>query len=77
MTIPKVRVQERVKSALRGIGNLSRYPSPFVRSLVPRPASLLSTLCSSWRAAPPALQKELRERRDRSNAGYYKTKDDA
>lgn len=43
----------------------------------PRPASLLSSLCSSWRAASPALQKELRERRDRSNAGYYKTKDDA
>lgn len=43
----------------------------FFRSLFlsPRSISPLCSLCTSWRATPPALQKELRERCDRSNAG--------
>ena len=56
-----MRVRGRVK--LRGIGNLSRYPS-----------FLPSCSFGGKRAGP--LQKEVRERCDRSNAGYYKTKDD-
>lgn len=62
---------------LRGIGNLSRYP-PYPPLFLP---SFLSSFSFAVRdggkkAAPRALQKEVGERCDRSDAGYYKTKGD-
>lgn len=75
VTITQVRVRGRVK--LRGIGNLSRYPpSPSLSLPSFLPSFSFAVRDGGKRVAPRALQKEVRERCDRSNAGYYKTKDD-
>lgn len=73
-SVTKVRVRARVKRALQGIGNLSRYLSSFVRSF--------SLPVSSVPFAPVGEHLRHCKRSYESGAtaatpGYYKTKDDA